>query len=621
MVDANRDGKMSFIDGLTRDRDQTESNQPYRFWLNDDQDVSTRSRVWTDPDPETLPPLKPDDGDTVIQGTRDLEDFTRLWISFPSITDGLKSGKMMLGLKWKNVAAGTAPRLRLFTAVEADGDWRYIRDESIARRQVTESGKAIADTYGRTIVEPTDGTTDFAFARQNWTGVLANGNENAPVSHFLFEGVGEGAGDLVIVLLGEDGKAIAEVPGVRIELMNIKRMYARAHTTPMPRHFSMPYEQKSVPRFPYVKTASGGLTIPPKYIGFQNGNGAETPSDFRFEPPADEIPACIVFVHGIDMDIATYHSYAESGFKRFWWEGYRGRYCAFRWGTPLSPSALTRLNDGIDIFNDGEMRAWSYGPGLKMYVDRIRAEMRTSRVSIMAHSLGNAVVGSALRTGMTIDSYVAMEAAVSLSCYHPPARDGENDWLPDFGPLAAAENARQTPHDYTDLGYRGLLRDIALQIEGNLVSYHNLNDFWLATGKTRFGIDVDWVKNQRKFKPDDRSVTTEYQYLAEFPRGQRCYLRTTLLGTKRPADDLNEALAFVARSRTRALGAEPLSGVPAPGGGRSVDLNGDYKFDLARYDHSGQFQRNIQELYGSGNDVFATPLFRRLLNDLRMNEQ
>jgi hypothetical protein len=205
-----------------------------------------------------------------------------------------------------------------------------------------------------------------------------------------------------------------------------------------------------------------------------------------------------------------------------------------------------------------------------------------------------------------------------LSCYFPPPAPGETDVLPAFDPLIAVENENPTPNEYTDLGYRGFLRDISTRVSGNFVNYHNPNDFWLFVGKTRQGIKVDWIKNQQKYKPDDRSFRSAYEYIPEDPVGRRCYLRTNLVGGRRPADDVYEALAYVARSHTRALGAEPKGGNPAPPGGRPVDLNGDYEFGLARYDHSGQFQRNIQAMYERGTGAFPIPVFRRLLIDLNL---
>jgi hypothetical protein len=260
-----------------------------------------------------------------------------------------------------------------------------------------------------------------------------------------------------------------------------------------------------------------------------------------------------------------------------------------------------------------------------MYVNRLRAEMRTSRVSIMAHSLGNAVAGSALRGGMTIDSYVAMEAAVSLSCYFAPPAPGEPDALlsshvPD---LVDEERRTVTPDRYTELGYRGYLRDLPGRIEGKVTAYQNIDDFWLATGTTRARLKkVDWVSNQKAFKPNNLHGLSIFKAYAFYPNrapNSQCVLSVSGIGNDRIVEDPHEAMAYIARARTRALGAEPQGSNSRPPAWTGVINMKTYNFGAARPDHSGQFQRNIQLMYGNDSGVsFEIPFFRQLLDDLAL---
>jgi hypothetical protein len=83
-------------------------------------------------------------------------------------------------------------------------------------------------------------------------------------------------------------------------------------------------------------------------------------------------------------------------------------------------------------------------------------------------------------------------------------------------------------------------------------------------------------------------------------------------------EDAHEAMSYVARSRTRAVGAEVSGGKPVPSGASgALNLNHDYGFWGARADHSGQFQRDIQLMYSRPNGIkFGTPLYRRLMRNL-----
>jgi hypothetical protein len=80
-------------------------------------------------------------------------------------------------------------------------------------------------------------------------------------------------------------------------------------------------------------------------------------------------------------------------------------------------------------------------------------------------------------------------------------------------------------------------------------------------------------------------------------------------------------MSFVARSRTRPLGAIE----PPQNKFKGLDLNDVYRFNEQRSCHSGQFQRDIQLMYGNPNGIQWTdengrsmPFYRRLMNDLNI---
>jgi hypothetical protein len=234
---------------------------------------------------------------------------------------------------------------------------------------------------------------------------------------------------------------------------------------------------------------------------------------------------------------------------------------------------------------------------------------------------------------MQVNSYVAMEAAVSLSCYYSESENPPTD--PD---LVRADDARPTPRYTSELGYQGYLKDVGANAI-NRASYYNADDFWLATGTLNPDVkskmilvmgpsgawlfnqikDANWMNNQKKYKPDDRYGFGQYAYDSQsnllFPAR---FLR--LKDYVRPVSDPFEGMAFVARSRTRPLGA----GAP-PEKFQRLDLKTVYKFDRERSCHSGQFQRKIQFMYGNEDgrgwvdeSGRSMPFYRRLMNDLNV---
>ena len=554
MVDANRDGEMSFTEAATHDKDGTTAQKPYRFWLNNDQDWSAQGGDYAG---DVAPPYQRDGEDTHIQNKRDLEDFTRLWISFKGITEMVKTGGVTLQLEWKPMDGGTTwpadggnPAINIYRAVETDGGIEYLKSDSTAQAQ-------LAGNYGTREGIAAKGTPMTLPA-----SLLSNLSESQPNLFLLFEGVREGKGQLVLTLQ-KGGQKIGEYPPLYLALRDVRKMYQRAKGTP-DNGFDAPYNSTTNPTTPNI-----GLTPD------ENGN--------PFEQPPDEERKAVVFVHGWNMSYDEFLSFSDTMFKRLWWQGYKGRFCSFRWPTLTSASS----------YNTSEHRAFKYAPALKQYVESLPSGYTRN---VAAHSMGNIVTGEALKLGMQVSNYALMQAAVPAGCYD------EAQLINEYPMFLNAEQSHPTP-DFAnpDKGYRGLLKGVT----GELTNFYNANDFALATGTT-LGFSTNWEANQRDYKPDDLPVGPgSYQYApAATPPDHRGSVSFTL-SVGRFVTDPHEMMAFIARPRSRAVGAEGRTGSPIRGG---VNLEGSsYGFGNKRYDHSGQFNRTIQVLQ---------PFYRKLAEKL-----
>jgi hypothetical protein len=208
---------------------------------------------------------------------------------------------------------------------------------------------------------------------------------------------------------------------------------------------------------------------------------------------------------------------------------------------------------------------------------------------VIAHSLGNGVVGSALKSGMAVNNYLMMQAAFSAKAY--------NAGLPTEGRFEVAEGQKPTPDGLDDKGYAGYLHGV----QANIINMFNAADFALATGRVG-PFEANWEANQLDYKPDDPPGIGEYSYHPQ-SKGSVSY---TSSGAARRVDDVHESMAFLARTRTKAVGA--LQGV---GGAISREINlGEgtiFNFSRERPDHSAQFNRNIQQ-----TDAFYKEVFRYL---------
>jgi hypothetical protein len=293
---------------------------------------------------------------------------------------------------------------------------------------------------------------------------------------------------------------------------------------------------------------------------------------------------------------------------------------AFRWSTPLSDGILNSPfgwgQEGRSVYNSGEYRAFKCGTSLRKFVAGLRTSTNPffvgtgAVIGLAAHSQGNIVAGEALRQGMKVESYVAMEAAVPVSCYYAPAVA-----LPVFPRFSTAETQSRTTasHGGASPSYQGYFDSLGATVK---TSYHSEDDFWLVGGSTAGGLfETNWIANNAKYKPDVGGIGASYRF--NFLGGPYFQTGAGLRGVF----DAHEAMAYVSRSMTLALGAV----TPPPTFNSQVNLKTQYGFGTGRPDHSGQFQRDIQFMYGNevgapwrDSDGSEQSLYLRMMRDLRV---
>jgi hypothetical protein len=154
------------------------------------------------------------------------------------------------------------------------------------------------------------------------------------------------------------------------------------------------------------------------------------------------------------------------------------------------------------------------------------------------------------------------------------------------------------------LGYR-LFLGTAQNGAQKIVNFYNTQDYALATGAYPVLGNVSWEQNQIDYKPNSFTTKT-YAYdkgppNAPYAIGQRCFLRGIFSFTQRAVLDIHESMSFVARPRSKAIGAEPNSSSVFSD---SVNLGTEDGFDGRASDHSGQFNRDIQQLNKFYQDIY-----------------
>jgi hypothetical protein len=557
-IDANRDG--------TIDSGETASQaKPFRFWVNNDSDPHTLGDDVEDAmkEDEESPPVQPDWNTPVvaskklIDGVRDLEDFTRLHLTLPfEIIQKAKAGEAQIGFKWTN---GSGPRIRLYMAEGDLGDQKYLFYKEAANLQVdSDHQKELLDVNGSQAVY---------LPSTYWQDVSASDSK----LHFIFEGCAKGTAKLTTVIKF-GSSAEVEGAGVWIKLMDVQEMFERGKVdAPMSEPDNVP--DPWVTNEPLTFQSTSDL----------NGNA--------FQADPDEAKQYIIHVHGWRMSYHEAQTWANTSFKRLWQLGYKGRYAFFSWPT-YSP-ATSEFN-GYMTYNKSEYRAWLSGAALKSYVHSLPSGYTKS---IMAHSMGNVVVGSAFRQGMGgISNYSLFNSAMAAQAYDPTRIDYPTRQTPDTDSDPTVQNR---------FGLSSKFSGITAKVTNFYLEDDLATRIWSANHVAN--------KPQIILAPLHRYGYSNSGYTVDGTLHKLAQLDPLVLSVPlRGITMTEEAMAFVTQTRSLPAGRTPTNLGFTSGGQLNMDtfiFENDYR-SLFGSEHSAEWIWSLQRTFG---------VWRALLNSFDIN--
>jgi len=185
-----------------------------------------------------------------------------------------------------------------------------------------------------------------------------------PATHFIWCGVSNGAGGLTLTIADASGYTLAQTTAY-IQIIDIKQMYER-------------WTVGDNPKVTPTNTAYLVVEDLPAWA-----------SPFQYPLPAAPNTPYILHVHGYNMKPWEKDRFAETAFKRLYWQAYQGRFGAFYWPTAQNPAQ----------FGASEMQAWQSAQGLLNKLNALNTQY-PGQVYLMAHSLGNVVAGEASRLAL-----------------------------------------------------------------------------------------------------------------------------------------------------------------------------------------------------------------------------
>ena len=437
---------------------------------------------------------------------KDLEDYARLWI--PGLSNIMAVMPSSYSVKLTLTGDGA---IRLFRAVEPDGGTNYLFDATTASNQVAQS-------------------------QSLYVGMLSS---SSPITltnrseHYIWCGVQRGSAEIHLQIF--DGTNLVADTAAYFQLKDIKEMYER---------WTLGDAPKLGPTNIAHCAAEG---LPQGVTPFQYG-----PSDSTNTP-------YILLVHGWNMELWEKDRFAETAFKRLYWQGYQGRFGFLRWPTyyDFPAEAFSLMAFDPQNYDNSEYNAWKSGQGLLNKLAELNAKY-PGHVYLLAHSMGNVVAGEALRlagNNQIVNTYVASQAAVPAHCYDTNIADYSFTYGINWGPF--------TPNIYGNwfLSNSGAA--------SRRVNYYNTNDYALQRPR--------WEWNQL-FKPDTsifdwtygfngyphtgypNSATNHYTAGVDDTPPWNYFFKENFFGTDVYLDIVNvltnryECMAYAAQARSTALG-------------------------------------------------------------------
>jgi Alpha/beta hydrolase of unknown function (DUF900) len=463
-LDVNHDGTM---DLSSTGPDNTSEMEPYTFWCNNnfdrwktDTDAKYGGQVIAKPLGVYYTEFEQDDqedgasgyypypstpdcnylnasGNRQIPCTRDLEDFARLWIcgvtsnllaSLPagasatlSINSLPDSDEFLNPTNVPPFNNPGAPTIDLFVAADPDGGIGYQTNELTASNQIDLAQSPYIGRLG-----PGDSIQLNSLLNQ------------VPFTHFIWCGVSNGIGQLTLTI--SNGTNILGQTSAYIQIEDIKQLYER---------WTVGNNYNALPTNVPSLTSEG---LPAGVTAFQY-------------PWPQQATPYFLFVHGYNMDDLNKDFFAQTAYKRLYWQGYQGRFGAFQWPTTVA-------NITGPHFDQSEYESWNSGAGLLNLLVALNSEY-SGQVYVMAHSHGNVATGEALRQateqglGQIVNTYVAAQAAVDSHTYDPTTPE--------------RSYAFNTPDCYGQYYIYGATNYFnGVTAAGTFVNFYNTNDWTMA---------------------------------------------------------------------------------------------------------------------------------------------
>ena len=399
VVDRSGDHKM------LADNNKTSHLKPFRLWLNDDHDIPdalNEDPVYGDVTEQLdKEDSTKDNADKSIKCRRDLEDFAPLTLTLSKKELLSTVQNAVIEARWGAGSTGT-PSIQVFRSTDDMGKLGYMGDyQGLSLKQTAESGgnarhstalAAIAGNAWKSLgtiagLKPTTASTDL--------------DQIIPL---IFEAVTAGQGWLEI-RVRTSKNAVLGLKRVYLHLSPLTEWYAHYSTDPIGANADYDSGRGAIPGNVRIVRAAAPWV--------KNATVAHT----------------AICLHGFNMPKWFKKMFAETAYKRMWWNGYRGRYIQFDWPTTFGATAeqgdpwYAPLSPSFNGYGRSEFISFIAGDRLAGMINILRNDAAANgALHVIAHSHGNIAVANALRQipAGSVATYIALQAAVRSELHGNP---------------------------------------------------------------------------------------------------------------------------------------------------------------------------------------------------------
>ncbi len=375
-VDANRDGVIDLPpESLAAPYlDQTTVAQPFRFWINDDDDSGD---MGGDDIPGKTAGANYADG--VVNGTRDLVDFFPVFLDLKQLLTVLPPSA---SVKYKLKQADSALN---FVYTKLARDTTTTRDGALAYQK-----KILITGFGPNFTQAAGAATtqQITTAGVELSSSFLTGVKDSDWGVLLIEGRAATTAPLVLSV-EKDGALIAEVK-LELRISNVEDMFRHTDLTDVPREYNGTAVAPPVPASS-TRTGDPGAPYP------------DTATNGKY----------FVFVHGFNVNGQRARGWNSEVFKRLYQMGSHARFVGVTWN---GATGAQLPNGSYTDYHQAVFHAFQTGDALAA---RLASNGVCGDVTIAAHSLGNMVASQAIQYGgFSPSRYYMINAAVPLEAYH-----------------------------------------------------------------------------------------------------------------------------------------------------------------------------------------------------------